>query len=51
MQLLNKIKSLFTGVAYQANLDAFITSKRPTLVAEVEHWIRFYDSRRKGFGL
>jgi hypothetical protein len=52
MQLLNLIKSLFSEKAHQANLDAFISSKQPTSVAEVEHWIRIYDhSTAKGCGL
>jgi hypothetical protein len=43
MQLLNLIKSLFTAPSHQDALDAFVSSKQPTTVAEVEHWIRFYD--------
>jgi hypothetical protein len=50
MQLLQWIKSLFTASSYQDELDVYVTSKHPTTTAEVEHWIRQYDSR-KGWSL
>jgi hypothetical protein len=46
MQLLQWIKSLFAARSYQDQLDSYITSKHPTTTAEVEHWIRQYDSRQ-----
>ena len=39
-----------TKPSYQSDLDAFITSKQPTTVAEVEHWVRYYDQHiSRGF--
>jgi hypothetical protein len=50
MTLLKWIKSLFGVSAYQAELDKFISSKHPTTVSEVEHWIRHYDHKTaRGF--
>ena len=46
MKLLQWITSLFAVPSYQDQLDRFITSKRPTTTAEVEHWIRQYDTRK-----
>ena len=31
------------GPTYQTNLDAYIASKNPTSVAEVDYWTREYD--------
>ena len=47
MQLLKWIKTLFAAQSYQDQLDSYITSKRPTSAAEVEHWIRQYDTRKE----
>lgn len=47
MKLLQWIKSLFTAQSYQDQLDSYIASKRPTTTAEVEHWIRQYDTRKE----
>jgi len=36
----------------QSKLDAFIVSKQPTTVAEVEYWIQYYDTHtHKGWVL
>ena len=50
MQLLQWIKSLFAAQSYQDQLDSYIASENPTTTAEVEHWIRQYDTR-KGWAL
>ena len=47
MKLLQWIKSLFITPSYQEGLDRFISSKNPTNTAEVEHWIRLYDTRKE----
>lgn len=47
MKLLQWIKSLFAARSYQDQLDSYITSKRPSTTAEVEHWIRQYDTRKE----
>jgi hypothetical protein len=47
MKLLQWIKSLFAAQSYQDQLDSFIASKHPTTTAEVEHWIRQYDTRKE----
>jgi hypothetical protein len=48
-----KLKTFLQGVFvanYQTELDQFITSKNPTTMAEVEHWIRqFNRSHRYGY--
>jgi hypothetical protein len=47
-KLLEKLKKFLSPKAtYQSNLDAFVSSKRPTTVAEVEHWIKIYDDRKE----
>ena len=50
MKLLQWIKSLFAAPSYQAELEDFVSSKNPQTTADVEHWIRLYDSR-KGWAL
>lgn len=50
MKLLQWIKSLFAAPSYQAELERFVSSKHPTTTAEVEHWIRQYDTQ-KGWAL
>lgn len=48
MNFLDLIKGFFTFPKEQSTLEAFITSKRPTSTAEVEHWTRyFYDNRSR----
>jgi hypothetical protein len=42
MILFNLITRLFTLPSEQTTLENFITSKRPTNGAEVDHWIRYY---------
>jgi hypothetical protein len=51
MKLLNWIKSLFIEVSYQDNIEQFVLSKNPTTTAEVEYWIRKYDTKEKGWVL
>ena len=46
MQLLQWIKSLFSGVSYQDSLDYFISSKNPCSTAEVEYWIQYYEQHK-----
>jgi len=46
MQLLQWIKSLFAAPSYQDALEVYVSSKHPTTTAEVEHWIRQYDTRK-----
>ena len=46
MQLLQWIKSLFSGQSYQDSLDSYISSKSPRSTAEVEYWQREYDKRQ-----
>lgn len=47
MKLLQWITSLFAAQSYQDQLDTYIASKHPTTTAEVEHWIRQYDTRKE----
>jgi len=42
------IKSLFADRNYQDSVEYYVASKRPTTTAEVEYWIREYDTHRKG---
>lgn len=51
MKFLEWIKSLFTDVSYQDDVDTFVTSKHPTTTAEVEYWIRVYDQRQREWAL
>lgn len=50
MKLLKWIKSLFTMTSYQDSLECFVNSKHPQNPAEVEYWIREYDTH-KGWAL
>lgn len=47
MKLINWIKSLFSAPSYQDRLEAFVVSKHPSTVTEVEHWIEYYDIHYK----
>ena len=47
MKLLKWITSLFIAQSYQDQLDSFVASKNPQTTADVEHWIRQYDSRKE----
>ena len=47
MKLLQWIKSLFAAPSYQGSVEQYVASKNPTTTAEVEHWIRQYDSRKE----
>lgn len=50
MNLLNRIKSLFSAKdVYENRLEAFLQTKNPTTVAELEHWITHYQ--RQGGGV
>jgi hypothetical protein len=51
MKLLEWIKSLFTERTYQDSVEYYVASKYPTSTAEVEYWIREYDTRRKDWAL
>ena len=42
-KLINRVKFAFAPVSPQDSLDAFIQSKNPTTVCEVEYWIKVYD--------
>jgi len=41
-KIIQKIFKFFEGNP-QSHLEAYITSKRPTNCAEVEHWARVYS--------
>jgi hypothetical protein len=43
MQIFGWITSLLRSRTYQDGVEAFINSKRPTTVAEIEMWIKTYD--------
>lgn len=51
MKLLQWITSLFAASSHQDELNSFVTSKRPTTTGEVEHWIRVYDQKQKGWSI
>ena len=44
-KLLERLAEMFPGQDYQNRLDAFVASKYPQSVADVEYWQRQYDSR------
>ena len=37
--------TVFAPASTASSIDAYITSKNPTTVAEVDYWIRSYDLR------
>ncbi len=45
------IKSLAQERSYQDSVEYYVASKHPTTTAEVEHWIREYDTHRKAWSL
>lgn len=45
------IKSLFQERTYQTSVENYVASKHPTTTAEVEYWIREYDTRRHEWSL
>ena len=49
--ILGWIKSLFRERTYQDSVEYYVASKHPTSTAEVEYWIREYDTRRKDWAL
>ena len=46
MEIFGWIKSLFRSRTYQDSVESFLTSKRPTSVAELEYWVREYERSR-----
>jgi hypothetical protein len=50
-QLLTWLKTVFSGSTYGQNLEAYIQSKHPTSVSDVEFWSREYDNRMYSQGL
>lgn len=52
--MLTQIKRLLqrvftsTNINHQSNLERFILSKKPTSVAEIEHWTKIYDLNQRG---
>ena len=51
-KILQKLKKFFetSQQSQQSQLEAFITSKRPTNAAEVEYWTREYETEGKYWG-
>jgi hypothetical protein len=49
--ILGWIKSLFVERTYQDSVEYYVASKNPTTTAEVEYWIREYDTHRKAWTL
>lgn len=49
--ILGWIKSLFQPRRYQDSVECYVASKHPTTTAEVEYWIREYDTRRHDWAL
>lgn len=41
-KLLDRLTDILPRSDYQSRLEEFITSRRPTSIAEVEHWERYY---------
>lgn len=51
MNLITWIKSLFKEVTHQDRLEQFVAGKNPQNTAEVEYWIRRYDTHHKEWAL
>ena len=45
------IKSLIQERSYQDSVEYYVASKHPTTTAEVEYWIREYDTHKKAWSL
>jgi hypothetical protein len=50
-QLIGWIKSLIRERSYQDSVENYVASKSPKSTAEVEYWIREYDTRRREWSL
>lgn len=46
-ELFGWIKSLIRERSYQDSVESYVASKNPSTTAEVEHWIRQYDTRKE----
>ena len=49
--ILEWAKSLLQTRSYQDSVEYYVASKHPKSTAEVEYWIREYDTRRKDWAL
>lgn len=47
--MLNYLLEWLNKPSHQSDLDAFIASKNPTSVAEVDYWTREYDKKKQEF--
>jgi hypothetical protein len=45
MKLLTWLKQFLQPNTYEENVDAYVSSKRPTSAAEVELWIREFERK------
>lgn len=45
-KFIKNLQKLFTAPTSQSELDAFIKSKNPTSVGDVEYWIDVYDRKQ-----
>lgn len=41
-KLLDRLTEILPRSDYQSRLEEFIASRRPTSIAEVEHWERYF---------
>lgn len=47
MQILKRIKSLFSAPVYRDSLEHYVASKYPKNSADVEYWITVYNKQEK----
>jgi hypothetical protein len=45
------VKSLLAERSHQDSVEHYVASKHPTTTAEVEYWIREYDTHKKAWSL
>jgi hypothetical protein len=47
--ILERLAEMFPKQNYQSRLDAYVTSKNPQNAAEVDMWIRDYETHNNGW--
>jgi ArsR family metal-binding transcriptional regulator len=47
--ILERLAEMFPKQNYQSRLETFIVSKRPQNAAEIDMWIREYETNKQGW--
>jgi hypothetical protein len=47
--ILDRLSEMFPGSSYQSRLDAYLSTKGITDAAQLENYIRQYNSQKEGY--